>query len=190
MSRTLSLRLLVSALALALLAACGGKALGSEATGKAGFKSATGYNVTDIAPADRDRKPVFSGTDFQGKRISQGSLRGSVAVVNFWASWCGPCRREERNLEDLWQRYGPRGVEFLGVNTRDTKIDARSFLEEFDVTYRSIFDPYAKIAYKFRVVYLPVTYVLDKQGRIAAIIVGATEDTAAIERILERELAA
>ncbi len=191
MSRRISLRLTLLVLPVALLAACGGKALGSEAAGKAGgFKAATGYNVSDVAPGDRDRKPAFSGKDFAGKRVTQQDLRGSVAVVNFWASWCGPCRKEERNLEDLWQRFGPRGVAFLGVNTRDTKVDARAFIEEFGVTYPSIFDPYAKIAYKFRVVYLPVTYVLDKQGRIAATIVGATVDTSAIERILERELEA
>lgn len=188
MSRRALLAFLISLLPVALLAACGGKALGSEATGKGGFRAAYGYQIAALPPQERNRRPVFSGKTFDGKQTTQADLRGSVAVVNFWASWCAPCRKEERKLEELWQRFGPRGVSFLGINTRDTKADARTFLDEFGVTFPSIFDPYAKIAYRFHVVFLPVTYVLDKQGRIAATIVGATVDTKPLEQILEREL--
>lgn len=191
MSRLIPVRLLLVSLCVALLAACGGKALGSETTGKAGFREAAGKAVvTPIPPQKRDRKPVFSGKTLDGETVSNGALQGSVAVANFWASWCGPCRKEERNLEDLWQRYGPRGVVFVGINTRDTRADARSFVEEFGVTFPSIFDPYAKIAYRFRVIFLPVTYVLDKQGRIAATVVGAIADPLVLESVLERELEA
>lgn len=183
-------RPLAACLALAAAtAACGGKALGSEPTGQA-IRAATGFNVTLIAEQKRHLRPAFAGELLGGGRISAGALRGHVSVVNFWASWCGPCRAEQSTLERVWESYRDRGVLFLGINVRDTKVDARAYLDEFGVTYPSVYNKDSSIAYKFRVLFIPTTYVLDARGRVAAKIIGAARSESDLGDILDRELSA
>lgn len=184
------LRLAALSLSLCLpaLAACGGKALGTEPAGQR-IRAASGFNLRVIPEQERSRRPRFSGALMDGTKFSSTQLSGQIAVVNFWASWCGPCRKEQRQLEALSDRYGPQGIRFIGVNTRDTKADARSYMEEFGVTYPSIFDRFATIAFKFRVQFIPSTFVLDRNGAIAAVITGATVDERQLSDVLDRELA-
>jgi cytochrome c biogenesis protein CcmG, thiol:disulfide interchange protein DsbE len=87
-------------------------------------------------------------------------------VVNFWATWCGPCRREQPGLERVWQEFRDRGVYFLGVNYRDDPVAARAYLKDFTVTYPSILDQAGALAFDFGFVGLPDTYVVDRSGRI------------------------
>jgi thiol-disulfide isomerase/thioredoxin len=100
-------------------------------------------------------------------RISPQEVHGYAVVVNFWASWCGPCRREAPALQRLWEEYGDRGVQFLGVNFRDDAAAARAYEEEFGITYPSVSDPSGKMAYLFQVLALPTTFVIGDDGRIA-----------------------
>ena len=101
--------------------------------------------------------------------------RGKVVVVNFWGSWCSPCRAEADDLEGTYQATKAKNVTFIGVNSRDDKDAAKAF-ERGRVTYPSIFDPNGSVALKFDVtqVSTPATLILDRQGRIAAGIRGAT----------------
>jgi cytochrome c biogenesis protein CcmG/thiol:disulfide interchange protein DsbE len=113
--------------------------------------------------------PAFSLTLLDGKgRVSLASLRGKTVVLNFWASWCGPCKREAPALERLWQDYRARGVVVLGVDTGpDAKSDGRRFVAAHELTYPVVFDPNALVAAnRYAVSGLPVTYVLDREGRI------------------------
>jgi len=87
-------------------------------------------------------------------------------VVNFWATWCGPCRREQPGLERVWKEFRNRGVYFLGVNYRDDPVAAREYLKQFAVTYPSIQDQAGALAFDFGFVGLPDTYVVDRSGRI------------------------
>ncbi len=174
---------------LLLAAACGGKGLGAEAAGPR-IRTEYGYRVRQIPVGDRDLKPRFSGKTFDGDVINSRDLSGGVTVVNFWASWCGPCRAEQAQLERLWNRFRDRGVRFLGVNTRDTQVDGRAFLDEFGVSYPSIFNRDASVAFAFRVAYMPSTFVLDRQGRVAAVVIGATRSEEQLARAIEREVGA
>ena len=180
--------LLVSVIGLTLLAGCGGKELGVEASGQA-IRAATGYNVVTYSAAKRWTPKSFSGAGLAGGRISNSVISGKVSVVNFWASWCGPCRAEQTELERLWRAYESRGVQFLGVNIRDTMANARAHIEEFGVTYPSIFNQDSTIAYTFRVLFIPTTYVLDRRGRVAARIVGATTERSNLTSILDEVIA-
>jgi len=121
--------------------------------------------------------------------ISSAILSGKVGVVNFWGSWCGPCRREQGPLETLSEAYGAR-VQFVGVNARrDQKAAALAYLDEFKVTYPSVFNPDSSIAYAFRVRFMPATFVIDKQGRIAAEFIGAIANVSELRRLIDAELA-
>jgi DsbE subfamily thiol:disulfide oxidoreductase len=152
---------------------------------------ASGTNIVPVAIPDREPGPSFSGPSLRpGSPIGEAVYAGKVALVNFWGSWCGPCRREQPVLERLWKEYGPRGVQFLGVAERDQKAAALAFLEEFGVTYPSVYDPDSSVAFRFKVRVMPNTFVIDRRGRIAARIVGAADDEVVLRRILDAELGA
>ena len=115
------------------------------------------------------RAPAFDLARLDGKgKVSLASLRGKTVVLNFWASWCDPCKREAPALEKLWQDYRGKGVVVLGVDTGpDAKSDGRRFAAAHRLTYPIVFDPNALVAANsYDVAGLPVTYVLDRQGRV------------------------
>ncbi len=115
---------------------------------------------------DRRRAPEFDAPSLGGERISSLEFGDRVLVVNFWASWCGPCRREAPDLEATWQAYRGRGVQFLGVNFKDDQNAARAFEDEFGLTYPSAIDPSGSLAHTFGVLALPSTFVISADGWI------------------------
>jgi len=108
----------------------------------------------------------FTVTLFDGKKLSLDDLRGKTVFLNFWASWCPPCRAEARDLEAAWQRIKDSGVVFLGVDIQDTEEDARAYLKEFNVTYPNGRDLTGKVAVDYGVWGIPETFFIDPQGRI------------------------
>lgn len=99
--------------------------------------------------------------------ISLSSLRGSVVVVNFWASWCIPCRDEHPVLLDATRKYEPKGVKFIGIAYNDKPEDSKRWLEELGKAYPSLLDPGARTAIDYGVTGVPETFILDKQGVVA-----------------------
>ena len=107
------------------------------------------------------------GLGREGETVSLDDLRGRPVVLNFWASWCPPCRDEAPLLEDLWRRYRDRGVVMLGVDVRDLSGNARDFAEEFGYTYPSVRDGTDETERRFQTTGVPETFIIDRQGRIA-----------------------
>jgi peroxiredoxin len=138
------------------------------------------------------RAPAFSLPRLEGNgSLSLASLRGKTVVLNFFASWCSPCKREAPDLESLWQRYRSQGVVVLGVDSGDTRSSVRSFLSAHGVTYPIVFDPAEKLAYgPYALPGMPVTYVLDRQGRIVGQpVIGPVSDNGYSQQF-DRELKA
>jgi cytochrome c biogenesis protein CcmG, thiol:disulfide interchange protein DsbE len=102
-----------------------------------------------------------------GGRVRLSSLRGQVVVVNFWASWCGPCRVEHPALEAAWARYRDQGVVVLGIGYQDRPGDARAFLRELGGDWPVLLDPGSRTALAYGVTGVPETFFVDRRGRVA-----------------------
>ena len=110
--------------------------------------------------------PALDGSSLSGGHVDLTALRGHPVVVDFWASWCGPCREEQAELNSLVTRYAARGVQFIGVDIRDDSANAKAYVQEFHVTYPSVFDPASDDAAAFNVDAPPTTLVIDAGGTI------------------------
>ena len=136
--------------------------------------------------------PAFSLPRLDGNgEMSLASFRGKTVVLNFFASWCAPCKREAPDLESVWRRYRGDGLVVLGVDSGDARGDARRFLSAHGVTYPIVFDPGEKLAQgPYALPGLPVTYVINPAGRIVGErLVGPVSDKAYSEQF-SRELKA
>lgn len=111
--------------------------------------------------------PAFSLTTFDGQPIALDALRGNVVVVNFWASWCIPCKEEAPALEAVWQRYRDQGVVVLGVAYADVDSDSLRFIDEFNLTYPNAPDSGTRISDAYHITGVPETFIIDQQGNIA-----------------------
>jgi peroxiredoxin len=168
---------LAAALVLAI-AGCSGGAIG-QSTALSNGQSFVSGSGTDIYKAgSRPLAPQVSGKSLTGSRLSLASYRGSVVVLNFWGSWCAPCRAEAPGLATLSARLKPLGVRFLGIDIQDDPTNAEAFMHTFRITYPSISDPGDELALAFRKTVppaaIPSTLVIDRSGHIAARIIGST----------------
>jgi cytochrome c biogenesis protein CcmG/thiol:disulfide interchange protein DsbE len=108
--------------------------------------------------------PAFSGTTLDGKTISLKDFRGHPVLLNFWASWCGPCRAEQPGLTSVAHDYQSKGLRVVGVTVRDNLGAARIYRDEFHVTYPSIFDQAARLGYAYQVDAPPSSVLIDSAG--------------------------
>jgi cytochrome c biogenesis protein CcmG/thiol:disulfide interchange protein DsbE len=108
--------------------------------------------------------PEFDLTAFDGSPMNLVAQQGRIVVINFFASWCAPCRQEAADLEQTWREYQDRGVQFYGIAYKDADSRAQAFLEEFDVTYPSTVERGNRTARTYGLTGVPETFVVNKQG--------------------------
>ena len=111
--------------------------------------------------------PDFTLTTLDGGQINLASLKGRVVVVNFWASWCGPCREEAPVLERVWQQYKNKDVVIVGVAYTDTEKNAKAYLQQFGNTYPNGLDIGTKISEMYNIQGVPETFIIDRNGNVS-----------------------
>ena len=152
-------------------------ATGWAGGGNSGVTTVNGNaSAVVYAAGHRPLAPEFSGTTLTGSKLSFSDYRGQVVVLNFWGSWCVPCREEAATLAAVASRYQPSGVSFLGVDVRDTTASALAFAHSFHVAYPSVSDPSSAITLDFTakvpIAGTPTTLVVDRTGHIAGAVFG------------------
>lgn len=163
----------------AAVAGCEGGAIGANVPQSSG-QSFVGhsYESTFYQVGHRPVAPPVSGTTLTGKRLSLSAYRGDTIVLNFWGSWCDPCRSEAPALGTLSRQLQSKKVQFVGVDIRDEPASALAFMQDFNVSYPSISDPNDEIALSFHSTVppadIPTTLIIDRDGRIAARIFGSS----------------
>lgn len=152
-------------------AGCAGQSAVSAADTDQGIDPRLGTVVTFPA-GKRPPAPPITGELLDGTPFDVGAWQGKVVVVNFWGSWCAPCRAEAPDLQATYLATRDLGVEFLGVDVQDSRDKAKAFQEGFGITYPSLFDPPSRLALGFADVppnVVPATILLDRGLRISAV---------------------
>jgi cytochrome c biogenesis protein CcmG/thiol:disulfide interchange protein DsbE len=152
---------------------------GALTEGRAATAPAFTLEVLDRGNIPRRLSASLGGALADG-RLSLVELRGTPVVLNLWASWCTPCREEAPRLQKGWERWGPRGVAYLGLNIQDLRGDARGFAQRFGITHPSVRDARRGVADSYGATGIPETFFVDARGRVVGHVIGV---------VSERELA-
>jgi cytochrome c biogenesis protein CcmG, thiol:disulfide interchange protein DsbE len=140
---------------------------------KVAHQDAPGGAAAAFERGERKAAPGFTLERLDGRgRVSLVSLRGKVVVLNFWASWCGPCKKEAPLFQDAFERYRGRGVAVVGVDTNDYSGSAKRFLERYGVTYLNVRDRSGRVLAKYGGLPIPRTFLIDRSGRVNGYIFG------------------
>ena len=186
------MRSLLALLVVLVLAGCSTGEGAVDVNNGGEFRFVAGTPAGEVIPQDeRAAAPEFSGTLLTGDRFESAQLEGQVAVINFWGSWCAPCRVETPEFSEVAAEHGAAGVQFLGINVKETSEQfATAFVDRFAISFPSLYDPRGEVALAFRdypANAIPSTIVLDAQYRVAAVYTGevAQDD---LRRVLDRVL--
>ena len=169
--------LAATAVAAVLLTGCGPESSAVDVNNGGEFRFVAGTPAGEVIPdTQRASAPQFSGTLLTGEPFASSALTGDVSVLNFWGSWCAPCRVETPQFQEVYDEVRDHGVQFLGLNVKETNRQfAQQFVATKAITFPSLYDPRGQVALAFRdypANAVPSTIVLDRRGRVAAVYTG------------------
>jgi len=169
------------------LTACAKSDAQAPAGSDTGFVAGDG-SIVVIPEAERVAAPDFTLPTLDGQEFTLSKQLGKVVVMNVWASWCAPCRAEAPELEQVWTQERGRGVQFVGLDTRDSAAAAQAFITRFGLTYPQAVDTDGQVQLRFRDTLpaqaIPSTLIVDAKGQVAARFLGATT-AAALRSVID-----
>ena len=130
--------------------------------------------------------PPFVFTSFEGETVSLAELRGKGVVLNFWASWCDPCRAEAELLEATWRREKDNGIVFVGLDYLDQEPAAKAYLAEYEISYANGPDLKSTVARRYGIKGVPETFFIDPEGKIAHMVIGPIVNEAQFAQALDK----
>lgn len=130
--------------------------------------------------------PNFTFTTFEGETISLADLKGKGVVLNFWASWCDPCREEAELLESAWRREQDNGIVFIGLDYLDQEPAAKAYLTEYDISYPNGPDLQSQAARRYGIKGVPETYFITPEGEIVQTVIGPITNAAQLDSFLAK----
>lgn len=131
---------------------------------------------TALSAEERPVAPGFSLPSLSRGELSLSDYQGKVVLLNFWATWCMPCRQEMPSMERLWQQYRDKGLVILAVSTDEgSPSRVKSFVKRLKLSFPILLDPDSKVSDLYQVSGLPVSYLIDKQGRLVAEVTGSED---------------
>ncbi len=129
-------------------------------------EATVGVNVGQVAPD-------FTLVDLEGNQVSLSDFRGKVVFINFWATWCPPCRAEMPEIEAVYQDYKDKGVVVIGVDIRETEEAVLQYVRQGGYSWTFVLDTSGEVAANYKVVAIPTSFFIDKEGIIRAVSIGA-----------------
>ena len=164
--------------------------MATDASGDFDFEGNT--PLGEVIPADaRQSAPSFEGELLDGTPFQSTAFAGDITVVNFWGSWCAPCRVETPEFQAVYADVADSGIQFLGIDVKDNRQMAQAFVDSIGVDYPSLFDPRGEVALAFRgfpANVVPSTILIDGAGQVAAVYVAVVPEDE-LRRALETLLA-
>ena len=139
---------------------------------------------TSLGPVRSGKPPDFTITTFNGQTYTLSDFEGQIVVINFWASWCDPCKAEAEDLEMLWRDYKDQDVLLLGIDYADTEKEALDYLSTWNITYPNGPDVGTTISQSYRIRGVPETYIVAQNGLLAKSFIGPVNNEN-IEVVLE-----
>ncbi len=136
------------------------------------------------APEPGRLAPDFTLTDLEGNAVTLSDFRGKVVFINFWATWCPPCRAEMPEIEAIYQEYKSKDVVVIGVDLLEAENEVRQFVQKGGYSWTFVIDTTGVVANKYSITAIPTSFFLDKEGIIRAVSTGAMT-----KRTMERALA-
>jgi cytochrome c biogenesis protein CcmG, thiol:disulfide interchange protein DsbE len=135
------------------------------------------------APQQGFQAPDFELVESDGKTIQLSSLRGNPVLINFWASWCAPCKAEMPAMEHVYQKYGKDGLQILAINSsiQDNRSNALAFTSQLGLSFPILFDENGIVSNSYKVRALPTSFFVDRQGIVRDVVIGGPMAEALLE---------
>jgi len=146
----------------------------------------TGCSASVEAPEIGKAAPGFQLTDIDGQSISLSDFRGEPVLLNFWATWCGPCRSEMPYIQEVYDERSEPGLVILAINIGESLTTVEEFMQDYNLSFPVLLDLEGNVAEKYNIRGIPTTYFIDSDGIIRDIMIGAFRSVAEIEDILSR----
>jgi len=185
MDKILKVILLVTLLLSLLISSCShSSSIPSSSTPSSSTPAPTQENK--IGTQVGNLAPDFQLDNLEGQTVSLSDLQGKPVLINFWATWCPPCRAEMPYLEEVYREWSGKGVVLLAINIGETSSQVKEFLQSHSLSLPVLLDTGQNVARRYNIQYIPTTFFIDKDGTIQIVKVGAFTGVAEIEKSLNK----
>ena len=133
-----------------------------------------------------DRAPDFQLQNLDGQTVSLGNLQGKPVLINFWATWCSPCRSEMPYIQEIYEEWADKGLVVLAINIGENSAKAEEFMQNYNLSFTVLLDTKQDVAQRYNISGIPTTFFIDKDGIIQDKVIGAFQNKTQIETRLSK----